>query len=58
MFAKEPVLTAATISGAIVAIASIFGVVLNLSTVSTIVVAVLPIVLALVARAKVTPVAK
>jgi hypothetical protein len=53
---NEPVLTAASISAAVVALASVFGVVLNLSTVSTIVVVVLPLLAALIARTKVTPV--
>lgn len=52
---NEPVLTAATVSGAIIAIASIFNIGLDLGTVQTIVTAVLPIALALIARAKVTP---
>jgi hypothetical protein len=52
----EPVVTAATVAGVIVAVASIFNVVLDLSAVQTVVVAVLPIVLSLFARAKVTPV--
>lgn len=54
---KEPVLTAAVISGVIVAAASLFNVVLDLNTVQTVVAAVLPVVAALVARQKVTPVA-
>lgn len=53
---REPVLSAAVIAGLIVAAASIFNVVLDLSTVQTIVAAVLPIVAALFARQKVTPV--
>jgi len=52
---KEPVVTAATISGLLIALASIFNVVLNVGTVETVVVAVLPVVLSLVARAKVSP---
>lgn len=52
----EPVITAATVSGVIVALASIFNVVLEIGTVETIIVAVLPLVLSLFARAKVTPV--
>lgn len=53
---REPVLTAATISGVIVALASVFGVVLDLSVVQTLIAALLPIALALFARQKVTPV--
>jgi hypothetical protein len=53
---NEPVLTAASVSAAIVAIASIFNIGLDLGTVQTIVVAVLPLLLALVARTKVTPI--
>lgn len=53
---KEPVVTAAIISGAIVSIASAFGVVLDLDTTTTIVVAVIPVLLSLFARRKVTPV--
>jgi hypothetical protein len=51
----EPVVLASTISGLIVSLASIFDVVLDLDTVQTIVVAVLPIVLSLFARSQVTP---
>jgi hypothetical protein len=54
---NEPVVTAATISGVIVALAALFHVVLDTGTVQTIIIAVLPIVLSLFARAKVTPVA-
>ena len=53
---NEPVLSAAVIAGGIVALASVFHVVLDLNTVSTIVAAVLPVLTALVARSKVTPV--
>lgn len=53
---KEPVVSAAVVAGAIVALGSIFGIVLDLNTVSTIVAAVLPVALALIARQKVTPV--
>ncbi len=56
MIRSEPVLTAATVSGALIALASVFGVVLDLGTVEAIVTAVLPIALALIARAKVSPV--
>jgi hypothetical protein len=52
----EPVVSAAVITGAIVAVAAVFNVVLNTGTVETIIVAVLPVVLSLFARAKVTPV--
>lgn len=52
----EPVISAAVVSAAIVALASIFDVVLELGTVETIVVAVLPIALSLFARRKVSPV--
>jgi predicted nucleic acid-binding protein len=53
----EPVLTAATISGIIVAVAAACNVVLETGTIETILAAVLPIVLGLFARAKVTPTA-
>ena len=53
---REPVVTAASVAGVIVALAAIFNVVLDTGTVETIVVAVLPVVLSLFARAKVTPV--
>jgi hypothetical protein len=52
---NEPVLTAASVSAAIVALASVGGVVLDLSTVQTIIVVVLPLVAALVGRSRVTP---
>ena len=55
---EEPVLTAAGLTGAIIAILSIFGVVLNTDTLETIIAAVLPIVLAAFARWQVTPTAK
>lgn len=54
---KEPVVTAAVISGIIVSLASIFNVVIDPSTATTVVAAVLPIILSLFARQKVTPVA-
>jgi hypothetical protein len=57
MIKNEPVLTAATVSAAIIALASVFGVVLDLTTVQTVVTALLPIALAFIARAKVSPVA-
>jgi hypothetical protein len=53
---SEPVLTAATVSGAIIALASVFGVVLDTGLVETLIAAVLPIALAFIARAKVAPV--
>lgn len=53
---SEPVVTAAAIAGVIVAIAAAFNVVLDTGTVETVIVAVLPIVLSLFARSKVTPV--
>jgi hypothetical protein len=56
MIKNEPVLTAATVSGALIALASIFHVVLDTGAVETVVTALLPIVLALIARAKVSPV--
>jgi hypothetical protein len=52
---SEPVVTAASVAGLIVAGASIFNVVLDLSTVQTVVAALLPVVASLFARAKVTP---
>jgi hypothetical protein len=54
---SEPVLTASTVSGAIIALLAAFHVVLDLGTVEAIVAAVLPLVLSLFARAKVTPTA-
>ena len=54
----EPVITAATISGVIIALAAVFNVVLETGTVETIIAAVLPIVLGLFARKAVTPTAK
>jgi hypothetical protein len=56
--AEEPVLTAAGVAAAIIAIAAIFGVVLDTDTVETICAAVLPIILAVAARWQVTPTAK
>lgn len=55
MIRSEPVVSAASVAGAIVALLSIFNVVLDLSAVETIVTAALPVVLSLLARAKVTP---
>jgi hypothetical protein len=54
----EPVLTAATISGVIIAVAALFNVVLETGLVETIIAALLPIALGVFARAKVTPTAK
>lgn len=53
---KEPVLSAATISGAIILVLGLFHVGVNVGTVQAIVAAVLPIIAALIARNKVTPV--
>lgn len=53
---EEPVLSAAALSGVIVALASLFDVVLDLDTVSTVVAALLPVVFGAWARDKVTPV--
>lgn len=52
---REPVLSAATISGVVIALAAAFHVVLDTGTVETLITAILPIVLSLFARAKVTP---
>lgn len=54
---SEPVVSAAAVAGLIVTVASIFHVVLSLDVVETVVTAVLPVILALIARGKVTPVA-
>lgn len=53
---SEPVLTAASVSGALIVLASVFGVVLDTGLVETLIAALLPIVLALIAQAKVSPV--
>lgn len=53
----EPVLTAGAVAGAIVALLAAFGLVLETDTVETVVAALLPLVLAIFARAKVTPTA-
>lgn len=53
---REPVVTAATISGIVIALASAFNVVLDAGTVETVIAAVLPIALSFIARAKVRPV--
>jgi hypothetical protein len=57
MIRNEPVLTAATVSGALIALAAVFGVVLDTGVVETLIASVLPIVLGFIARAKVSPVA-
>jgi len=54
----EPVLLAATVSGVIIALAAKFDIVLDTGVTETIVAAVLPVFLALFARANVRPVAK
>lgn len=53
---SEPVLSAAVVAGAIVALLSAFNVVLDLGTVETIVAALLPVITAVLARDKVSPV--
>lgn len=54
---SEPVLTASAISGAIIALLSIFNIGnIDAGTIETIVAAVLPFILSLFARAKVSPV--
>lgn len=55
---NEPVVSAAAVAGIIVALASLLHVGLDIGTVQTVVVAVLPVILSIFARAKVTPVAK
>jgi hypothetical protein len=55
---QEPVLTVASIAAAIVALLAIFNVVLDTSTVETIVAVVVPLVAAAIARLHVTPTAK
>lgn len=52
---SEPVVTAAALAGLIVTVAALFDVVLELSTVETVVAALLPVVLSLFARARVSP---
>jgi hypothetical protein len=52
----EPVVSAAALSGVLIALASTFGIVLDLGTVETVVAALLPIALSFLARRKVTPV--
>lgn len=54
---SEPVITASAISGVIIALLSIFNVGnVDAGAIETIVVAVLPFALSLLARAKVTPI--
>lgn len=53
----EPVLTVATISGVLVALAALFNVGLATDTVETIIASVLPIVFAIIGRSQVTPTA-
>lgn len=55
---NEPALTIGVVAAAIVALASIFNVVIDLNTVQTILVAVVPLVSALITRFNVIPVAK
>lgn len=55
---KEPVVSAATVAGIIVAVAAHFHVVLDVNTVSAVITSVLPVALSLLARQKVTPVSK
>lgn len=52
---NEPVLSAAALSGLLIALASSLGVVLDLGTVETVVAALLPIAAAFLARRKVMP---
>ena len=53
---REPVVSAAVVASVIVTVASLLGVVLDLSTVETVITDVLIIVSALAAREKVSPV--
>lgn len=53
---NEPVLTAATVSSAIIAVLALFHVGVNVGTVQAIVAVVLPLIAALIARSKVSPV--
>lgn len=53
---KEPVISAAVVAGLIVAGASYFNVVLDVDTVTAVITSVLPVVLSVFARRKVTPV--
>jgi len=53
----EPVVTASAVSGAAIALLSIFGIAgINPSTVETVVAAVLPVALSLLARLRVSPI--
>lgn len=54
---REPVLAAAAVAGLVVSLLSAFNVVLDLGTVETIVASVIPLITAVLARGKVTPVA-
>lgn len=56
MIRKEPVLSAAGVAGAIVALLSAFNVVLDLGTVETVVAALIPLIPAVFARDRVSPV--
>jgi len=55
---NEPVLLAAFISGVIISLAAKFNIVLDTGTAETITAALLPVIAALFARFKVSPVAK
>lgn len=55
---NEPVLSIGAIAAAVVAVLALFHVVLDTNTVETVVAVVIPLVAALIARDKVTPVAK
>lgn len=58
MPSSEPVITASAVSGVIIALLSIFNIGnVDAGAIETAVVAILPIVLSLLARAKVSPVA-
>ena len=54
---REPVLTATTIAGALVALAAVFNVGLDTGTAETLIAAVLPVIAGLIARSRVTPTA-
>lgn len=53
---REPAITVAAIASVIVVLASVFGVVLDLNTVQTVIVVVIQMLAAFGIRAKVTPV--
>lgn len=55
---NEPVVTAAVLASAIVTILNVFGVVVDVDTVTNVIIAVVTIVAALGARSKVSPVVK